>query len=165
MQGKARDPRGASLDDLEALYRRRFHDFHRVATALLRDADGAYDAVQDGFAAAVRRRGSFRGEGSLDAWVGRIVVNAARTAARRIREPTTERGLSANGTPGEEDIAVRSALALLPERQRLMLFFRYYTDLDYATIAQLLGVRVGTVSSTLNSARAALEKLLKEVPS
>ena len=46
-----------------------------------------------------------------------------------------------------------------------MLFFRYYTDLDYATIAQLLGVRVGTVSSTLNSARAALEKLLKEVPS
>jgi RNA polymerase sigma factor (sigma-70 family) len=65
-------------------------------------------------------------------------------------------------TAGDEAAAIRGCLALLPERQRLALFLRYYADLDYATIARALGVRRGTISATLNQAHAALRPLLAQ---
>ena len=74
--------RGASLDELEALYRSRFDVFARVAASVTGDRDRARDAVQEAFATAVSRRGSFRGAGPLEAWVWRIVLNAARTDMR-----------------------------------------------------------------------------------
>ena len=64
------------------VYRRDFPAFARTASAILGDAEGARDAVQDAFAIAVRRRADFRGEGSLEGWLWRIVVNAARAQQR-----------------------------------------------------------------------------------
>ena len=75
--------RGASLDELEALYRSRFDVFARVAASVTGDSERARDAVQEAFATAVRKRRSFRGEGPLEAWVWRIVLNAARSDVRR----------------------------------------------------------------------------------
>ena len=81
---------GATLDELEALYRSRFDVFARVAATVTGDADRARDAVQEAFATAVHKRGSFRGEGTLEAWIWRIVLNAARSDERRAcsRPPT-----------------------------------------------------------------------------
>jgi hypothetical protein len=53
---------------------------------------------------------------------------------------------SANGHP-EQDADLRTALARLPERQRLAVFLRYYADLDYAAIGEALGIRTGTVAA------------------
>ena len=58
---------------------------------------------------------------------------------------------------------MRAALAALPERQRLALFLRYYADLDYAGIAEALGISRGTVSATLHAAHATLQTQLSEV--
>jgi len=159
--------RGASLDDLEALYRSRFEVFERVAASVTGDAERARDVVQEAFATAVRKRRSFRGEGPLEAWVWRIVLNAARSDARpdaRRRAPALEYGQPAgtNGRP-ERDAELRVALARLPERQRTAIFLRYYADLDYAAIGQALGIRPGTVAATLNAAHAALRSQLEEV--
>jgi len=54
-------------------------------------------------------------------------------------------------------------VAVLPERQRLVLFLRYYADLDYRRIAQILGVRTGTVSASLHAAHKTLLRALSEV--
>lgn len=62
----------------------------------------------------------------------------------------------------EPDTAVHAVLASLPERQRLVLFLRYYADLDYEAIAHALGMRKGTVSSTLSHAHAAIRAALTE---
>ena len=75
--------RGASLDELEGLYRSRFDVFAGVATSVTGDSERARDAVQEAFATAVRKRRSFRGDGPLEAWVWRIVLNAARSDVRR----------------------------------------------------------------------------------
>ncbi|MGI8478502.1 MAG: RNA polymerase sigma factor, partial [Gaiellaceae bacterium] len=69
--------RGATLDEIESIYRTRLPDFRRVAAAILGDRELALDAVQEGFALAVRERSSFRGDGPLEAWLWRIIVNAA----------------------------------------------------------------------------------------
>jgi RNA polymerase sigma factor (sigma-70 family) len=154
--------RGASLDELEALYRSRFDIFARVAASVTGDSDRARDAVQEAFATAVLKRGSFRGDGPLEAWVWRIVLNAARSDVRRSISAVDYQELAAaNGQP-ERDVELRVALARLPERQRTAVFLRYYADLDYATIGQALGIRTGTVSATLKAAHVALRSRLEE---
>jgi RNA polymerase sigma-70 factor (ECF subfamily) len=151
------------LDELEALYRSRFDIFARVAASVTGDSERARDAVQEAFATAVRKRGSFRGNGPLEAWVWRIVLNAARLDVRHsIPRADYDEAAAANGQP-ERDAELRVALARLPERQRTAVFLRYYADLDYAAIGEALGIRTGTVAATLNAAHAALRGRLEEV--
>jgi RNA polymerase sigma-70 factor, ECF subfamily len=154
---------GASLDELEALYRSRFDVFARVAASVTGDSERARDAVQEAFATAVRKRGSFRSDGPLEAWVWRIVLNAARSDRRR-NTPAAESDepRAVNGHP-ERDAELRVVLARLPERQRTAVFLRYYADLDYAAIGEALGIHTGTVAATLNSAHTALRTQLEEV--
>jgi RNA polymerase sigma factor (sigma-70 family) len=156
---------GASLAAIEDVYRRRFRAFVGIAAALVGDADAGRDAVQEAFAQAVRTRRKFRDDGPLDAWLLRAVVNTALSGRRR-----RARHASLDGTPlqagapvGRGDDDVKTALALLPERQRVVLFLRYYADLDYRAIAETLGIATGTVAATLNAARCALRRRLEEV--
>lgn len=155
---------GASVDALEALYEREYHRFLRVAEAITRDVETARDAVQDAFANAIRRRSTYRAAGSLEAWVWRSVLNAARLARRQARraEPRAVAGGPASPQPAGGE-AVREAIASLPERQRLAVFLRYYADLDYTTIAAALGIREGTVGAALHSAHRTLRHQLEEV--
>jgi RNA polymerase sigma-70 factor (ECF subfamily) len=148
------------VDELERVYRADFPRFVRVATAISGDEDSGADAVHDAFVQAVRNRRSYRGDGPLEAWLWRMVVNAAKKRVGRVGhieggEPSAahENGF---GDP------VRSLVASLPERQRLTLFLRYYADLDYESIAATLDVTTGTVGATLNAAHAALRDSLKE---
>lgn len=55
-----------------------------MATVLCGDADTGRDAVQDGFAQAIRSRAGFRGEGSLEGWVWRIVLALPRRQQVRV---------------------------------------------------------------------------------
>ena len=71
------------IDDLEELYRTQRPQFCRAAAAIAGDPALGEDAVQEAFAKAVRKRRSLRGRGSLEAWVWRIVVNAARDVRRK----------------------------------------------------------------------------------
>jgi RNA polymerase sigma factor (sigma-70 family) len=152
------------LAEIEALYRARLGAFRRVARAILGDPDAARDAVQEAFASLVRSRSTFRGEGSVEGWAWRAVVNAARMQLRANR-PSVPIGeeAAANGH-AQPNPELRAAVSALPERQRLVVFLRYYADLDYAAIAEALEIRPGTVAATLNSARTSLRDVLEEVP-
>jgi RNA polymerase sigma-70 factor, ECF subfamily len=154
---------GLTLAFIEALYRNRGHEFFRFALARTGSPELAQDAVQEGFARAIKARRGFRGAGSLDAWVARCVINAAHDLVMQQRQPTELDGDfdGANGTV--PDGTVRAAVRALPPRQREALFLRFYLDLDYASISDVLDIEVGTVSATLHAARAALAQALKEV--
>jgi len=154
------------IEELEAVYRNRYRQFLRVAVAIVGDEEAAHDAVQEGFARAIRSARSYRGEGTVEAWLWSVIVNAAR-AGRPSREAelvTPDKSLaSQNGATNDLDSQIRAWIAALPERQRLAVFLRYYADLDYNAIATALGIEVGTVSATLSTAHAALRKSFKEV--
>ena len=145
------------LDELERLYRSRLPEFRRVAAGIAGDTELGCDAVQEAFASAVRKRRTFRGSGTLEAWVWRIVVNAARDARRRRPALAEPHEASSNGHTS------MLPLDLLTERQREIVFLHYYADLDYATIADALAISTGTVGATLNAARRALRSALEEV--
>jgi RNA polymerase sigma-70 factor (ECF subfamily) len=146
-------------DELEGLYRERLREFTRAATAIAGDEESGRDAVQEAFAKALRKRRRFRGDGTLEAWVWRIVVNAARDAGRRRRRRVVT-PTPVHAHAGELGLP----LELLTERQREVLFLHYYADLDYATIGHALGISAGTVGATLSAARQTLRgALTKEV--
>jgi RNA polymerase sigma-70 factor (ECF subfamily) len=151
--------RGASLAELEGVYRARFTAFVRVARAVTGDEGLAADAVHDAFVQAVRKRRTFRSEGPLEAWLWRMVVNAAKKRVPRHEPVELEAAETHQNGFGDP---IRAAVAALPERQRLALFLRYYADLDYEAIAGTLGVSPGTVGATLNAAHAALRNSLRE---
>ena len=154
---------GTTLSDLEVLYRRRHRDFLRVATAITGNEARGADAVQDAFARAIAKRASFRGDGSLEAWVWRIVINAARSARPRHREEGEASQSAAVDRDDDPDpYGVDAWLASLPERERTAVFLRYFADLDYRSIATALDVKVGTVSATLHAAHEALRRSLEE---
>ena len=157
----------AELDAIEAVYRERFAGFVRLARAITGEEQAALDAVHDGFVRAVRYRRKLRDADSAAGWICRIVLNEAKRraadAARYVPVPTEKLDHGAETNGHREPGAFEAALVALPERQRLALFLRHYADLDYAAIAETLGVTRGTVSATLHAARANLETQLKEV--
>jgi RNA polymerase sigma-70 factor (ECF subfamily) len=159
----ARRSRGASLEEIEAVYAENAPMLRRVAAGIVGDADAAQDVVQEAFARAIRKRASFARTGPVEAWLWRVVVNTSlnrrrgdaseRAAGRRLQshEPTAE--------PSDPS-SMRSLVAALPDRQRAALFLHYYADLDYDTIARVLGIRSGTVGKLLHDARSAIRERL-----
>jgi RNA polymerase sigma factor (sigma-70 family) len=158
----------ASLDDVERVYRSRGTDFFRFAFARTGDRESAHDAVQEGFARAIKGLRSFHGGGSLEAWIARCVLNAAYDIAWRTRSGVVEfdvDGLAGGVSPAEDAASsrieeTRRALNALPHRQREALFLRFYLDLSYEEIASVIGASPGTVSATLNHARASFRRAL-----
>jgi RNA polymerase sigma factor (sigma-70 family) len=135
----------------------------RVALALVGGREQADDAVQEAFARAIRNRAAYRGDGTLDAWLWQTLINVCRDSQRRIRETEILDAPPLSNGHAQEWPELRTAIAVLPERQRVVLFLRHYADLDYETIAATLGVRRGTVAATLHTAHSALRRAMTEV--
>jgi RNA polymerase sigma-70 factor (ECF subfamily) len=168
------DDRSATLmRSIEDVYRDQFRTFHRVATAITGDAELGLDAVQEAFARTIRRRTDFRGDGPLEGWIWRAVINVAKDHRRRARTMVQTPEFAdmrdpSDGPADRADVLVRERIAALPERQRTALFLRYYVDMSYADIGHALDIRTGTVSATLNAAhktlRAGLEGAADDHP-
>jgi RNA polymerase sigma-70 factor (ECF subfamily) len=159
----------STLAILERTYRAQFSAFLRTATAYLGDPEAAWDAVQEGVATAIRKRRSYRGEGPIEAWLWRVVLNSIRTQYRERRRapwfvdlPEDREAVAETGGESTTD-AVRALVRALPERQRLVLFLRYYADLDYATIAAVAEITEGAVGASLHAAHTKLRAVLEEV--
>jgi len=154
--------KGADPAEIEAIYRARLADFRRVAAAIVGDVERGSDVVQEAFGKALRRRKTYRGASALEAWLWRLVINQAKDELRTARRGPVPVLLSANGSTTHEDARLAAAVAALPERQRLAVFLRYYADLDYAAIADALGVKGETVAAALSAARENLRSTLEE---
>ena len=161
----------AGTEAVERVYRDRYAEFLRVCVALTGSVEAGHDAVQEGFARGLRSLPPRLAPEAVEAWLWRVVANAARDQRRRAtvrmagavrlrREPgVTPATAAADGT------GIGAALAGLGERQRLIVFLRYYADLSYDQIAAALEIRPGTVAATLNAAHTALRSALaKEAP-
>lgn len=153
------------VQELEALYRQRFVAFRNTLATITGERDSARDAVQEAFARALRKRRSFRGDGSLEAWVWRIAIRAAREQVGRGREIPVPNTPETSLPEPQRDPALAAALAALPPRRRLVVFLRHFADLSYGDIADLCGISEGTVAATLSQSYEALARQLdpKEV--
>ncbi len=128
--------------------------------------------------AVVRSIGRFDGRAAFGTWVHRIATNASLDELRRRRRRPTVAPVADDGwSPGDDAIdsaatgrldavterdALDTALATLPEDFRVPVVLRDVGDLDYAEIAAVLDVPLGTVKSRIARGRAALAVALRE---
>jgi RNA polymerase sigma-70 factor, ECF subfamily len=147
---------------IERLYRERYGRFRDGVATITGDHESARDVVQEAFAGALRKRRSFRGEGSLEAWVWRIVLRTASEQVHKRPGASLNGSLEAALAEPDRDPALAAAVRSLPPKRRLIVFLRYFADLSYSQIAELCGMSEGTVGATLARARAALEEQLQE---
>jgi RNA polymerase sigma factor (sigma-70 family) len=157
---------GISSEQVAAVYERRVGGFTAAVAAMLDDAEGARDVVQDAFARALVQRRRCRGS-SPEAWVWRIVERRALDELRqRGRTPAIDHDFEAGLVPAESNPRLAAAVRALPPRRRLVVFLRYFADLEYADIARVCGISEGTVAATLAQAQAELRQRFEheEVP-
>ena len=145
-----------------------------VAMHLLRDAQAAEDAVQEGLLRALRGAESFRGESAIGTWMTRIVINICLDDLRRQQSHRTQPwdpDVLAQRESGEDDPrlahledreVVREALRLLPRDQRIAIVLVDIEGRSVREVAELLGCAEGTVKSRCSRGRHALALVVRE---
>ena len=172
---RARDGDLEAFNDLVTLYQ---DQLFALVVRMVPDRDQASDAVQEAFFSAYRNLTSFRG-GSVKSWLNRICVNAAmdqqRAKKRRPVQPYPElddetwqppAGIEADpertAIDGERTRILGRALAEITDDQRAAIVLYDVEGYDYAEIAEMTGVSLGTVKSRIHRGRLALRGLLED---
>jgi RNA polymerase sigma-70 factor, ECF subfamily len=144
----------------------------RLANAILRDADEAEDAAQDGVLQALVKLDRYDPTRPFGPWLMRIVANAAidRRRRRAVRDTSELDEALVGGGPlpdvEVDRLALRQRLALaldrLPERYRVAVVLFDVEGYSQAEIAEILGVAPGTVRSAVFHARRRLRRWLED---
>lgn len=154
---------------------------YNVAYRIMGDGDSAEDVTQETFISAYKSLNSFR-DGSLKAWLLRIVTNACYDELRRrkrrpsssLDELTDENDSFAflrdpqMGPEGQQQRlelirAIERCLKNLPEDQRITAVLCDVEGYDYNEISRIMSTSLGTVKSRLNRARSKLRECLQGV--
>jgi RNA polymerase sigma-70 factor, ECF subfamily len=172
---RARDGDLEAFNDLVLLYQ---DQLFALVVRMVPDRDQASDAVQEAFFSAFKNLHSFRG-GSVKSWLNRICVNAAmdtqRLRKRRPVQPYPEfeddswqppAGADADpertAVHAERSRTLASALAQITDDQRTAIVLYDVEGYDYAEIATMTGVSLGTVKSRIHRGRLALRAILED---
>ena len=141
----------------------------RLAFTLTGNAPDAEDVVQEALARALPRWERISRVEDVDGYVRRMVVNAHTSWWRRFRRRESPvdivRDSAASDTGGllpDQRAGLWAACQALPEVQRTAVVLRYYEQLEYAEIADLTGVREGSVRSRVSRGLAALRTAMGE---
>jgi RNA polymerase sigma-70 factor, ECF subfamily len=172
---RARDGDLGAFNDLVELYQ---DQLFALVARMVPDRDQASDAVQEAFFSAYRNLAGFRG-GSVRSWLNRICVNAAMDAQRaRRRRPVQpypeledeswqppageEADPERKVLTAERERVLSDALARITDDQRDAIVLFDVQGYDYAEIAEMTGVSLGTVKSRIHRGRLALRGLLED---
>jgi RNA polymerase sigma-70 factor (ECF subfamily) len=169
--------RDGSLDAFNQLVEAYQDHLWSLVARMVPDRDQAADAVQEAFFSAYRNMRSFRG-GSVRSWLSRIAINAAmdqqRYKKRRPAQPYPELEDESWQPPATEDAdpvqttmqgertrVLNAALASITPDQRHAIVLFDVEGYDYAEIAEMTGVSLGTVKSRIHRGRLALRDRLE----
>lgn len=138
---------------------------------ILKDRAAADDAMQETFLRLWERAARWKPNGAkLETWLYRVASNACLDRHRLAKRdaPEEEAGERIDGAPtpvdrlaaGDRKRAVESALAALPDNQRIAMTLRHYRDLTNIEIAQAMTISVDAVESLLARGRRGLQQAL-----
>ena len=140
-------------EQIRSVYKSKYREFCNGVLALTGTRQAAKDAVQEGFAQALRDQRKFRGEGALEGWIWRIVFRAAvRTRPTYREHPLDPRFPDTVELEDARDPNLARAIRSLPPRRRLIVFLRHFAGLSYTEIALICGISEGAVAATLSVA-------------
>jgi RNA polymerase sigma-70 factor, ECF subfamily len=153
-----------------------YPDLRHLASNILEDTDEAEDAAQETLITAVSKLDRYQPGTNFKAWLYTIAVNICRGYLRKRKVRTNLHNVLAglfhmrdsNPSPeeqvlrGEAETHLWQAVNALDDKQRLPVVLRYLHDLSNQEIAQVMGIREGTVRSRLHYALGKLQTELKQ---
>jgi RNA polymerase sigma-70 factor (sigma-E family) len=134
----------------------------RAAMVLTTDRAEAEDLLQSALAKTYLAWDRINDRAAVDGYVRRAMVNTQISWWRRRKlevyptDQVPDQAVDDHTGRSELHDVLSRALDRLPKRQRLAVMLRYYEDMSEAEIADVLGVSVGTVKSTVSRAMAKL---------
>ncbi|HEX3314042.1 MAG TPA: sigma-70 family RNA polymerase sigma factor [Gemmataceae bacterium] len=179
---RVRDDDDAAFAELVELYHQRLVT---VLQHLIGTPDGAEDLAQEAFLRVYRSRKKYRPKAKFSTWLFTIANNLAANFLRsRQRKPVVRLDLRDSGPlgprPGEQLVhdrersppqrlqqqeltqVVKQAIESLNERQRVAVVLNKFEDMNYADIAEVMGLTTKAVKSLLSRARENLRVALHE---
>lgn len=137
---------------------------------MVQDHDDANDLLQNTFIKAWSSIENFRGDAKLSTWLYKIAINESITFLARERKRANlslddQEAALINTIEADKDIdgdslalRLREAVATLPEKQRLVFNMKYYDDMKYEAISEILGTTVGALKASYHLAVKKIEQ-------
>ena len=155
------------------LIRKYQQKIYRHVRRLVISHDDSNDVVQDAFVKVWKNLHTFKEEAQLFTWIYRIATNEALSFLRKKRtrffipfinvEDKLERTLIDDHffTGDEIQLKLQKAILKLPEKQRLVFNMKYYDELKYEEMSEILGTSVGALKASYHLAVKKIENYLK----
>lgn len=175
------------IDEVRSGKRRAFTELMRryqqrvywVARRIVGTHEDADDIAQETFVKAYTALGDFRAESSFFTWLYRIAVNLSLNAVRKkqlvnyLRESEIVNRLFPSSDDPSRDVEFKEtqsrleeAIARLPEKQRAVFVMRYYDEMSYEEISEVMKTSVGGLKANFfHALRKVREYMTNEIPS
>ena len=133
--------------------------------------DDANDLLQNCFIKAWNNLPSFRGEAKLSTWLFKIAVNESinfiNREKNRVAAPAGDDDILMSNLEAdpwfdgdEVRLALQKAVAKLPDKQRLVFNMRYFDEMKYEEMSEILGTSVGALKASYHHAVKKIEESL-----
>jgi RNA polymerase sigma factor (sigma-70 family) len=135
--------------------------------------DDADDVLQNTFIKVFQYLKDFKGESKLFSWMYRIATNEAITFINQKakRNGTTSEALQSKIVDNlkadayfdgnEIQVKLQKAITTLPEKQQLVFKMKYYEELKYEDMSEILGTSVGALKASYHHAVKKIEEFMK----
>ncbi len=145
-----------------------------VIRRMVIEHDSADDIAQETFVKVWKNIESFKGDSKLYTWIYRIATNEAlnhlRKKKRRFFLPIgdVEHELSSSldtdiyYSGDQIQLKLQKALLKLPEKQRLVFNMKYFEEMKFKDIAEVMDVSVGSLKAQYHHAVKKIEKFIQE---
>ncbi len=164
-------PKDAALnfDEIVALYSEKLY-WHIRKIVLLHD--DAHDVLQNTFLKAWKGLNKFKGNASVYTWLYRIATNEAITFFNKKKKQnsvslTTYEDFLSKTLEGDAyfdgdkmQLKLQQAILQLPEKQRVVFNMRYFEEVKYKAMSEILGTSEGALKASYHHAVKKIEKLL-----
>ena len=135
--------------------------------------DDSDDILQNTFIKVLNSIHNFRGDSQLSTWLHRIAINETLTFLNHKQAETvsldSEEGSIAEQLESDSlfsgshaDALLQEAITRLPQKQRLIFNMKYYDDMKYEQISEILGTSVGALKASYHIAVKKIESYLLE---
>ncbi len=162
-----------NLPAFEVIYQRYHRRTYSLTMRMTNNASEAEDLTQEVFIQLFRKAGSFRGDSAFSTWLHRLTVNQVLMHFRRrsvknekvsdsgeMPEQTVHGTANPNKMPVVDRIALKNAIAELPNGYRNVFVLHDVQGYEHEEVARMMGISVGTSKSQLHKARLKLRGLL-----
>ena len=145
---------------------------YQIIRNIVIDHDDAHDVLQNTFIKVFQNISKFKGDSKLFSWVYRIATNEAITfinnkakrsklTSAELQSKLVDNLQSDVYFEGDEiQLKLQKALVLLPERQQLVFKMKYFEELKYEEISEILGTSVGALKASYFHAVKKIEEYL-----